>query len=133
MAGRVPARLTSAEGRSFALTVGGAFLVLGGLIRWRANAALGAVLLGVGALLVAAGLLVPGRLTPLHRIWMGMALALSKVTTPVFMGIVYFVVITPTGLLRRLFKPNPLLRSAINGSYFVSRARAGRSDLTRQF
>jgi hypothetical protein len=66
---------------------------------------------------------------------MGLALAISRVTTPVFMGIVYFVAITPTGLLMRLFGRNPLVRGTGTGSYFVDRSPgAGRhSDLKRQF
>jgi hypothetical protein len=112
-----------------------AFLVLGGLVRWRAHGGVGAVLLGLGAVFVSAGLLVPGRLAPVHRIWMGLALAISRVTTPVFMGIVYFVVLTPTGLLMRLFGRNPLVRGTGTGSHFVDRSPgAGRhSDLKRQF
>jgi hypothetical protein len=127
--------LTVAEGRKFALTVGGAFLVLGGVLRWRAHGGVGTVLLGLGALFVAAGLLVPARLAPVHRIWMGLALAISRVTTPVFMGIVYFVVITPTGLLMRLFGRNPLVRGTGAGSHFVDRSPGPgrRSDLKRQF
>ena len=40
---------------------------------------------------------------------MGLAHAISKVTTPIFMGVVYFVVITPIGFIRRrAFGSNPL-------------------------
>jgi hypothetical protein len=47
---------------------------------------------------------------------MKLAHALSKVTTPIFMGIVYFVVLTPIGFIRRSFGGNPLVHKAENES-----------------
>ncbi len=53
MAARIPARLSPAEGRKFGLTVGIAFLILGSVLRfWRHKETAGAVLGGLGALLV---------------------------------------------------------------------------------
>jgi hypothetical protein len=104
MAAGIPARLTRtrAELRAFGLTVGGAFGGLGALAwGWRGNATAGQLLLAAGAALAVAGALIPHRLGPLERRWMALALALSKVTTPIFMGIVYLLVITPGGVLRR--------------------------------
>lgn len=135
MAGRVPARLSALEGRKFALTVGAAFLVLGGVIQWRSgfSSRIAMMLLAVGVILVVAGVAIPGRLGPVYKLWMGLAAAISRVTTPIFMGIVYFVVITPTGLLMRLFGKRPLVHRAESGSYFVARSHGGKSDMNRQF
>ena len=98
MAAGVPARLTAAEGRKFGLTVGIAFGVLGGILLWRGKETLSTVLLALGGVLVLAGLVVPTLLGPVERAWMGLAHLISKVTTPIFMGIVYFVVMTPIGI-----------------------------------
>ena len=38
-----------------------------------------------------AALVVPTHLGPVQRAWMGLAHAISKVTTPIFMGVVFFV------------------------------------------
>ena len=108
MAERVPARLTVRKGRDFGLTVGAAFLILAALLWWRAQGSLAAVLtlptdlrfrhgLSVtfallGAALALAGVALPTRLGGLERAWMYLAHAISKVTTPIFMGVVYFVV-----------------------------------------
>ena len=134
MAAGIPARLSRAEGRRFAFTVGAAFLVLAALLWWR-DVGLAARITGVlGALLGLAGLLVPGSLTPVHRAWMGLAHAISKVTTPIFLGIVYFLVITPTGLLRRTLGRNPMVHRMQGDSYFIDRATgARRGNLERQF
>lgn len=130
----IPARLSPAEGRRFGLLVGGAFLALGAVLRLRHHetAATGALVLG-GAL-VLAGLLLPGRLGPVYRGWMALALAISKVTAPIFMGAIYFLVLTPSGLLARLFGHRPLSRPSSAPTYWQSRpAGARRGDMNHQF
>ncbi len=130
----IPARLTPAEGRKFGFTVGIAFLVIGGLLYfWRHHQTPGAVAGGLGALLVLAGLAVPAHLGPLQRAWMGLAHLISKVTTPIFMGIVFFVVMMPIGLLRRLAGKQPLVHPEHESSYWAPPVSGGRSDLNRQF
>ena len=130
----VPARLSPAEGRRFGLVVGGAFLVFGGISHWRGHTIAPLVLWSLGGVLVVGGLLVPGLLGPVHRAWMGLAHALSKITTPIFMGLVYYVVLAPVGLLRRLFGHDALVRPA-GSTFWVARDEgpARRSDLQRQF
>jgi hypothetical protein len=90
---------------------------------------------GVGLALVIAALVVPARLGPIQRAWMGLAAAMSRITTPVFMGVVYFVVVTPIGLLRRLAGKNSLLRPRTAKSFWVSRADDAerRAGMERQF
>lgn len=130
----IPTRLTPAEGRRFGLTVGVAFLVLAGLLHfWRHKETAAVVAGGLGVLLVAAGLVIPGRLGPLHRAWMGLARLISRVTTPVFMGVVFFLVITPIGMLARLVGRRALVHHERDGGYWVAPASGGRSDLERQF
>ncbi len=132
MAHTVPARLTTAEGRRFGLTVGLAFLVIAALMKWRGLSSLAVAFAILGALLGAGGLSLPRHLGPVQRGWMALALAISKVTTPVVMGLVYFVVITPIGVLRRAFGHNSLKPRA-NGTLWIPRGSEKRGDLTRQF
>lgn len=129
----IPARLSAAEGRKFAFTVGAAFLVLGAFVWWRGHPTLVRVFGGLGGLLLVLGIAVPARLGPLNRAWMGLAHAISKVTTPIFMGVVYFVVITPIALLMAALGKRPL-RVKGASSYWHPRAEdRQRGDLTRQF
>jgi saxitoxin biosynthesis operon SxtJ-like protein len=130
----VPARLTAAEGRRFGLVVGAAFLVLGAVLAWRGRPVSAGVIAGLGGLLSLAGLVVPTRLGPVQRAWLRLAAGLSKITTPVFMGVVYFVVLAPIGLGMRLFRRNPLERPP--GTSFWVRREAGtesRADMQHQF
>jgi hypothetical protein len=86
----------------------------------------------VAAAFALGGLLVPGKLGPVYRGWMGFARVISKVTTPIFMGVVYFVVITPIAALRRTLGGNPL-RTHQGATGWVDRQQSPRGDLTRQF
>ena len=135
MENRIPARLSAAEGRKFGLTVGAAFLVLGALVYWRhKHPAIVPVFGGLGALLMVAGLLVPTLLGPVNRAWMGLAHLMSKVTTPIFMGVVYFVVVTPIGLIMRLAGRNPMTHPEKNGGFWAEHTGSPEPrQMTRQF
>ena len=133
LAQRVPARLSPREGRKFGLTLGAALLALGGLLWWRGHHAGAYAGLGLGTFLLAAGLAIPSRLGPVHRVWMGASSALSKVTTPVFMSAVYFVVFTPAATLMRLLGRNPLARDPKHTTFWATREAGPRSDMERQF
>jgi Saxitoxin biosynthesis operon protein SxtJ len=119
MATGIPARLTREEGRKFGLTVGVAFLAFSGLLGWRGRLLAALVFAAIGCVLVLAGLLIPTRLGPIHRAWMGLAHGLSRVTTPIFMGVVYFLVLTPTGWIMRRFGQNPIRHSLSEGSFWL--------------
>lgn len=133
MAASGPARLTPAEGRKFGLTLAAAFGVLAAIAWWRGGQRAPIILGAVAGLFLLGGVLVPARLGPVQRAWMGMAHAISKVTTPIFMGVVYFLVITPAGLLRRLFGANALRAAHSKTTGWVDRRENPRGDLTRQF
>ena len=121
------------EGRRFAFPVGTAFILLAALLLWRDRTTAAAVIVSLGGLLWGAGIVIPGRLGPVYRGWMRMALAISRVTTPVFLGIVYFLVLTPTGLVMRLLGKNPIVHEPGAHGYWQSTAGRAKSDLGRQF
>ena len=130
----IQARLSPAEGRRFGLLVGGAFLLVGAISHWRGHTVVPVVLWSLGSLLVAGGLIFAGLLGPVHRAWMGLAVLLSKVTTPIFMALIYFLVLAPVGLVRRLFGYNSLVRPR-GQTFWIARppGAARRGDLKRQF
>lgn len=131
---RASARLTPGEGHRFAFTLAPAFLVLAAVLWWRGAPRIAFALAIVGGLLALAGMAIPGRLGPVQRAWMGMAMAISKLTTPILLGIVYYGVITPMGLLRRTIGGNPLRRPRRDvPTHWISRGSATRGDLERQF
>ena len=42
-------------------------------------------------------------LTPLNKLWFKFGILLGKIVSPIIMGIIFFLVVTPIGLLMRLF------------------------------
>jgi len=115
--------------------VGAALLALAGLAAWRGHSLEGRMVAGLGAAVVAAALVVPARLGPVYGLWMALSAAISRVTTPVFMGLIYFTLLTPTGLLRRLTGHNPLVRPRVTQSFWVARGAEARrrADMEHQF
>lgn len=93
---------TRSELRRFGLSVGGVFLVLAALSAWRGHELPPRVLGTLGALLAVPGLLFPGVLAPVERGWMAMAAVLARVNTRIILGVLYYVVFTPAGIVRRL-------------------------------
>lgn len=91
------------------------------------------VLGALGGTFLVLGLVVPGHLSGLNRAWMGLALLISKVTTPIFMGVVYFLVVTPISALLHVFGKAPL-RAGTGQTYWRDREPTKRrSNLLRQF
>ena len=88
--------------RRFGLMVGAVFLLLGAILVWRHRGA-GWPLFSVGAILMIAGALFPLALKWVHGPWMIMALALGWIVNGVLLTIVFFLVVTPVGLLQRIF------------------------------
>lgn len=140
MADGIPAGLnqppfTAKDGRKFGLTVGAAFALLGAVSRWRGHDVAPLVLWSLGGALLAGGALIPAYLGGVFRAWMGLAHLLSKVTTPIFMGVIYFVVIAPMGIAMRLFGRDPLAHRATGTGYWVTRTADPdkANSLSRQF
>ena len=124
---------TPRDGRRFAFPVGVAFLVLSGVLYWRGRETAFVVIATLGGLLLAAGVVIPGRLGPAYRAWMKVAFAIARVTNPIFLGIVYFAVITPTGLIMRILGHRPLAHPIRDGGFWHSRKGGPKGDLRRQF
>ena len=135
MEGRIPARLAAEEGRKFGRTVGIAFGLLGGILFWREHMLPAQVAWGISAFLIVGAYVAPARLKPIERAWMAMALMISKVTTPIVMGIVYFLVLTPIGVVVRRVRGNPLVHSEDGHGYWIARddAATEKTDMRRQF
>ena len=129
----IPTRLTAREGRNFAFTVGIAFIVLGAISAWRGHVILPRIVWAIGGALLLAGLVIPGRLTEVHRMWMELASVLSKVTAPITVGAAYFLVMTPIGGLLRAFGRNPLRHRERKGGFWAPASPGGRSNLETQF
>ena len=106
--------------REFGLIVGGVFVLLGGWWLYRGKfITVAYVTLPLGTLLILLGWLWPRALVLPNRAWMLLAEGLSFVTTRIILGLVFFLVITPIGVVKRLSGWDPLSRrGARSASYW---------------
>jgi hypothetical protein len=127
--------LTPVQGRRFGLTVGGAFAVLAAITWWRGHLWGVYVFGSLGGALIAAGLLLPTRLGPVERAWMALAHAISRVTTPIVMSVIYFLVLMPVGILRRSVSTNPIVHQETSAGFWRRRPEGSRrsASMERQF
>ena len=96
------------EYRKFGVSVGIVFIILAAISFWRGGTT-GAEILGViGGLLLLAGLILPELLTVPYFLWMSMADGLMWFNTRLILIIVFYLVLTPIGLLMRAFGKRPL-------------------------
>lgn len=89
----------------------------------------------IGGVIVAWALLAPGTLRPLYRFWMGLGAILHKVMSPLILGIVFYLVVSPIGLVMRMFRGDPMRRSleAQAPSYRVPTPPIHKDNLKRPF
>lgn len=95
--------------RKFGLTVGGVFLLLGTVSWLRDHDLAPRILWGMGVLLVGPGAVAPRSLAGVERVWMRMAGVLGHVNARIILTLVFFLVLTPMGVVMRLFR-DPLNR-----------------------
>ena len=115
--------------RQFGITVGIVFLALG--LWWIYRGKMTAIapwFAGLGALLAALGLIVPRLLVWPNRGWMAMAEGMAFVMTRVVLAIVFFIVVTPIGLVKRLTGWDPLRRRGAPASSYWTAYPARQRD-----
>ena len=72
-------------------------------------------------------------LTPLNKLWFRFGIFLGKIISPVIMGIIFFLVVTPIGLFMRLLRKDLLnLRYNKNKSYWIEK-NDPKSKMKNQF
>ena len=79
------------------------------------------------------GLLNSKILTPLNKLWYKFGIFLGKLVSPLIMGIIFFLVVTPIGLIMRLFGKDVLnLKYNNNKSYWIEK-NGPKSKMKNQF
>lgn len=93
--------------RNFGLVFAAAFSVLGGLRTWHGHGD-GLVWFAVAAVFAAMAWLWPAPLRPLNLVWARLGALLHRIVTPALMGVIFFGVFAPMGVLMRLLGKDPL-------------------------
>jgi polyferredoxin len=106
--------------REFGLVVGGVFVLLASWWLYREKFIPAAyIILPLGSLLIILGLVFPRALVVPNKAWMLLAEGLSFITTRIILGVVFFGIMTPIGVIKRLLGWDPLnRRSGSSDSYW---------------
>jgi len=113
--------------RTFGLLFIGVFAVLGAYGLWKgwSTEAIKTFFI-IASVLVAITLLVPKLLAPFNKAWYELGLLLGKVVSPIVLGILFFIVITPVAMAMRLAGRDALrLRKQNVQSHWIDRKPPG--------
>ena len=87
----------------------------------------------ISAIFLILGLLNSEILSPLNKIWFKFGILLGKIISPLIMGLIFFIVVTPIGLLMRLLNKDLLnLKFNKNKSYWIEKNEP-KSKMKNQF
>ena len=87
----------------------------------------------ISFIFLALGLINSRTLTPLNRLWFKFGLLLGKFISPIIMGIIFFIVVTPIGIIMRLFKKDLLnLKFNKKETYWIDK-KGPKSKMKNQF
>jgi len=124
------------ELRKFGLTMGIVLALFNGFIWWRGKDYYFYFFIP-SILFILLGLIVPLILKPFHKVWMSLAVIMSWFMTRVILSILFYLGITPMGLLARLFGKDFLSRKFnknTSNSYWIPKEIIkNKSDYERQF
>ena len=88
----------------------------------------------VSVIFLVLGLINSKLLTPLNQIWFKFGILLGKFVSPVVMGIVFFLVVTPTGFIMRLMSKNLLrLKKDYNLNTYWIKKKGHQTSMKKQF
>ena len=112
--------------RSFGLVFAVVFGLIGGRAMWLERP-WGVYALGAGAVFLVLAFALPIVLRPLNWIWFKFGLLLHKIMSPVILGLLFFGVIMPIGLLMWILGKRPLSLAfdKASSSYWTPRTPPG--------
>jgi len=72
-------------------------------------------------------------LTPLNLLWFKFGMLLGRIVSPIVMGLVFFLVVTPTGMIMRILNKDLLrLKKKNTKTYWIERSSI-KSEMKNQF
>ena len=87
----------------------------------------------ISFIFLALGLSNSNLLTPLNKLWFKFGLFLGKIISPLIMGFIFFVVVTPIGIIMRLLRKDLLnLKYNKKKSYWIEKT-GPKSKMKNQF
>ena len=119
--------------QKFSYLIGGILILIALYILWKGTAD-HRILLGIGIGTILVGIVIPMILKPVYYIWMVFANILGWIMTRVILSIVFYLIVTPIGLIAKIFRKRFLDLSfrTDENSYYNFR-KDSVSDIEKQF
>lgn len=112
--------------RKFGLFVALVCLVIGGYLIYSSHLTFAGASVLVAFVFALAAFMAPNLLRPLNKAWFNLGMLLGVIVSPIMLGAMFFLLITPVALVTRLFGRDALkLRRRQVPSYWVIRDPAG--------
>ena len=106
--------------KSFGFLFGSIFLIIAIYFIFQKNNYFSLISLLLSFSFLILSIFKPTLLLPLNRLWMRFGFLLSLIVNPIVLGLIFFVLITPIGIISRLFGRDELkLKLKENNSYWV--------------
>lgn len=123
--------------KQFGLVLSGLLAVFGITHYARHHIILSEWFFGIGLALLFVSMFIPKALKPIYNVFLKVAHAIGWFNTRLILIFIYFIILTPIGLLMRLFGRNPLKRNIEKNAptYWIKRpmSKAAKKDLEKQF
>lgn len=121
--------------RKFGLTLAAVLVVIAARAWWLDRLSVASLSLAAAALLAALALLAPRALAASNRAWFRFGLLLSRIVSPVIVGAMFLLVVTPVALVMRAAGRDALRLRSRPGSYWIRRTPPGPppESFTHQF
>ena len=120
---------TRSNDKSFGLVFAVLFCVFGSYLLWIDFKIAAIIILSFAILFVALAYIAPQLLAPLNRRWSKLGALLGKIVSPIVLGVIFFVLITPISIIMRLFGRDELkMKKRSLDSYWVDRSPPGPSS-----
>lgn len=127
---------TKVELRKFGLIMGtGILLIFGLFFPWMLERPWPVWPFATAAVLILLGLVFPLSLRPLNIVWMKFGHIAGWINTRIILGVVFFCVFLPVGMVMRLFGKDPMKRKLDGGSssYRIPSHSSPRDQMERPF
>ena len=131
----VQTKVKTRQLRSFGLIVGGVFAFIGAWPEVYHSASPRLCALILAAVLILPALIFPGSLRPFYLGWMRVSQLLGWINTRVILGVIFYLLFLPVGLIMRLLGKDPMNRKFNSGvtTYRVPRHARPASHMKHQF
>jgi hypothetical protein len=87
--------------KKFGITMGVILTIIGFFLLWKRNNNYNYILFLAAAFFIT-GLILPSVLKPVYKVWMAIAVVMNFIMTKVIMAIIFYLIVTPVGLIASL-------------------------------